>query len=82
MAHMTTPLKRRPNGEIALLVGMSPSGISRIRNGGRTPNWDTMRKVAKAFGWPLEAQAVAVDKGVYSVQFEQVVSSAPTPRQG
>lgn len=48
------------NPEVGKLLGISYSGVSRIRSGGRYPSLAVMRKVAAAYGWPVGEQAALI----------------------
>lgn len=56
----TTPTQAAAtNAEIAQLLGLTHSGVSRIRAGHRCPSFPTMARIAEEFDWPIEAQVVA-----------------------
>lgn len=48
------------NPEVGKLLGISYSGASRIRSGGRYPSIAVMRKVQAAYGWPINEQAALI----------------------
>lgn len=48
------------NPEVARLLGITYSGASRIRSGGRYPSLAVMKKVASAYGWPVSEQAALI----------------------
>ena len=48
------------NPEVGKLLGISYSGVSRIRSGGRYPSLAVMRKVRDAYGWPINEQAALI----------------------
>lgn len=58
--------------EIADVVGLDMSTVSRLRAGQRKPNIDTMQRVEQAFAWPLADQVKARDLGPdrYAQDFE------------
>lgn len=71
------------NSDIGARIGITGSGVSRIRTGGRVPNLDTMRRIEDATGWTIEAQSRAAADGGregYAVEFNQrVCVDAPEP---
>jgi transcriptional regulator with XRE-family HTH domain len=66
---------RVSNQEIADLVGLDMSTVSRLRSGFRLPNIDTMTRIEKALSWPLTEQAAVRETGAqkYATQFESHV---------
>jgi transcriptional regulator with XRE-family HTH domain len=44
------------NPEVAKRLGLSESGVHRIRNGTRYPSLNVMRRIAAEYDWPLEEQ--------------------------
>jgi transcriptional regulator with XRE-family HTH domain len=56
--------------------GITPSAISRIRNGLRLPRIQTMEAIARAYNWPLEDQAVARSAGCYAQELEAKLCEA------
>lgn len=67
------------NTEIASLIGLSHSGVSRIRSGQRLPSIDAMRRIEREFNWPLNAQVVAREKGTYADEFEVAITTGREP---
>ena len=62
------------NQEVADKIGLSHSGVSRIRSGQRLPSFDAMRRIEAVYNWPLSAQATAREKGTYAQEFETAIS--------
>jgi transcriptional regulator with XRE-family HTH domain len=58
------------NAEVARRLGITASGVSRLRSGNRRPSFDLMVKIANEFWWPLEDQARSRDAGNWVVRFE------------
>lgn len=56
----TTAQAAATNSEIAQLLGLTHSGVSRIRAGLRIPSFTTMAAIATEFDWPIEQQVGAV----------------------
>lgn len=44
------------NPEVGKQLGLSYSGVSRIRSGNRYPSLAVMRKIRDAYAWPIEEQ--------------------------
>lgn len=51
------------NPEVARVLGLSESGVHRIRNGSRYPSLDVMRRVETTYGWPLAEQLNLIPPG-------------------
>lgn len=79
MNENTQPVVVPTNTEIASLIGLSHSGVSRIRSGHRLPSLQAMRRIEQEFNWPLNAQAVARERGTYAVEFEVAVTANREP---
>lgn len=55
---------RITNAAVGKRLGMSYSGVSRIRAGERYPSLPNMRKIRDVYGWSIEEQmALQPDKG-------------------
>jgi len=63
-----TPLT---NDEVGRLIGLSHSGVSRIKSGVRHPGVKTMVRIEKAFGWSVQDQVNARTRGDYAYQFRR-----------
>lgn len=67
------------NPEIARVLGLSESGVHRIRNGSRYPSLAVMRRIASAYGWPLDEQVHLIPEGPpnmdYANEFERRVTA-------
>lgn len=48
------------NPEVGKQLGLSYSGVSRIRSGNRYPSIPVMRKIRDAYGWPIEEQLALI----------------------
>lgn len=53
------------NRDIGRMIGLSHSGVSRIRTGNRLPSLETMRRIESAFDWALTEQAELHKRGRY-----------------
>lgn len=67
------------NPEVGKRIGLSYSGVSRIRSGDRYPSLAVMRKIREAYGWSLaDQQALIPDKGRnmdYASEFERRINA-------
>lgn len=65
--------------EVGKMIGLSYSGVSRIRSGDRYPSLAVQRKIRDAYGWPLaDQQALIPDKGrnmEYAHEFERRINA-------
>lgn len=63
------------NEEIGQRIGLSHSGVSRIRSGGRIPNLVTMGRIEQATNWTIEQQSRAASEGRehYAAEFNRLV---------
>lgn len=72
------------NPEVGKQIGLSYSGVSRIRSGDRYPSLAVMRKIREAYGWPLaDQQALIPDRGRnmdYALEFERRINDQPTTK--
>lgn len=51
-------------GAMAEAIGIQPNTLSSYEGGGKTPSFDTLRRLAHASGWPLAAVvALTIDGG-------------------
>lgn len=68
------------NEEIGQRIGLSHSGVSRIRSGGRTPNIQTMGRIERACGWTIEEQSRAAAQGrmFYAREFNRRLAGVDT----
>lgn len=61
------------NPQVADLIDMSPTGVSRLRSGARHPSVMTMITVADVFNWSMALQAHAYVEEDYHIEFEKVL---------
>lgn len=47
------------NREVATALGLSESGVSRLRSGDRLPSLGLMQKIEAAYGWKVQEQSDA-----------------------
>lgn len=69
--------KALTNQQIAKTLGLSHSGVSRIRSGERLPSVAVMLKIESEYGWAIQDQAHARALGRYAQSFEKRVATAP-----
>lgn len=65
------------NHEVGSRIGLSHSGVSRIRSGDRLPSVPVMAKIATEYGWSLDDQVEARAHGSYHVDLERVLTRVP-----
>jgi transcriptional regulator with XRE-family HTH domain len=68
------------NPEVGKLVGLSYSGVSRIRSGDRYPSLQVMRKIAAAYSWPVSEQLDLIPDNkkpgtAYALEFERRIAA-------
>lgn len=63
------------NEQIANLIGLTHSAISRLRSGDRKPGVSTMFAIEAAFGWPAadQLQIRMLGKHAWAEKFEAVL---------
>lgn len=69
---MTTDTTRT-NGEVASALGLSKSGVSRLRSGDRLPSLALMQRIEKAYGWTVQAQSDSRAKGSWTQDFNDAL---------
>lgn len=62
------------NLEIAALLGVNHSTVSRIRRGQRQPSMQVMDRLRQLSGWSLDAQMNARTSNTYPARFDEVTS--------
>lgn len=58
---------------VADKLGVNVSTVSRLRTGIQFPTWGTMQKVAAAYGWKVDQQAMAREQGTWQEDFEALL---------
>ena len=68
------------NEQIASMVGLTHSAISRLRSGDRQPSMATMFAVEAAFGWPAtdQLQTRVLGTLAWAKKFETTIESFTT----
>lgn len=77
---MISPVTELPsavptNPSVGKRLGLSPSGVSRIRTGSRLPSLRVIEQVAEEYGWTVQEQVQARLAGAYAREFEKRVMS-------
>ena len=54
-----TNMRYPSNAQVADDLGMSISGVSRLRSGARLPSLQVMVKIEQAYGWTVQDQTAA-----------------------
>lgn len=76
---MNRPRKEHmTNREVAELLGLDHSTISKYRNGTRTPSLDVMVRIHNVLSWPLDEQVTAVIEDVYAPYLEGQIAQYAT----
>lgn len=61
------------NVEVAERLGLTHSGVSRLRSGDRRASFDVMARIEKRLGWELSYQVNARRDGKWAEAFEAVL---------
>lgn len=62
------------NVQVAQAIGMTHSGVSRIRSGDRLPSIDKMIAIEQVLQWPIGSQTQARAEGRYAAEFEAILA--------
>lgn len=62
------------NQDVAARIGLTHSGVSRIRTGDRLPSVPTMVRIQEAYGWSVQEQTEARARGTYADDFERALT--------
>uniref|UniRef100_A0AAU6R606 Helix-turn-helix DNA-binding protein n=1 Tax=Micrococcus phage Olihed TaxID=3092209 RepID=A0AAU6R606_9CAUD len=63
------------NKDVAGRLGLSESGVSRLRSGSRHPSLTVMQSIESAFGWTVQAQSDAIKNGTWTESFDGVLAT-------
>lgn len=77
--------KRVLNANVAERIGLTISGVSRIRNANRHPHPLTMRNIYQEYGWDIYDQFERAHYGKrddYAKKFEEVLAADQAARAG
>ncbi|QLF82716.1 helix-turn-helix DNA binding domain protein [Microbacterium phage SBlackberry] len=64
------------NRAVADKLGLSESGVSRLRSGDRLPSLALMQKIEAAYGWSVQGQSIARTHNDWRGAFEKVLVAA------
>jgi transcriptional regulator with XRE-family HTH domain len=64
------------NSQVAEALGLSESGVSRLRSGDRLPSLDVMQTIEKVYGWTVQGQSNARQAGDWTKAFVAVLQTA------
>lgn len=70
------------NGEVAEALGLSESGVSRLRSGDRLPSLSVMQQIEKVYGWSVQGQSNARSAGGWTRAFVSVLAKVAEERAG
>ncbi len=63
------------NGQVAEALGLSESGVSRLRSGDRLPSLEVMQKIETVYGWSVQGQSNARQAGDWTGAFVKVLDA-------
>jgi len=63
------------NASVAIALGMTNGGISRIRSGDRHPSRPKIQLIEKVYGWSMADQYAAIRGDCYAEEFEKVLNA-------
>ena len=63
------------NSQIAEALGLSESGVSRLRSGDRLPSLEVMQKIETKYGWTVQGQSNARQAGKWTEAFLEVLAT-------
>lgn len=64
------------NASVGRRIGMTNSGVSRLRHGNRHPSGKVARLIEKEYDWPLIDQLNAMRAGNWAVEFNKVLNES------
>lgn len=65
--------------ELAAVLGVTASTISRLRSGDRNPSIELMRKIESLLGWSVGEQASLVALDEYRTELDRRMEATPRP---
>lgn len=68
-------MKTLLNRDVATRLGLSESGVSRLRSGSRFPSLAVMQDIEGAFNWTVQDQSDALKKNTWTDEFEAALSA-------
>lgn len=73
----TSPGIAPTNRDVAERLGLTHSGVSRLRTGDRLASVPTMSRIEAVYGWSIQDQVEARAAGKYAEQLEAVLAKGP-----
>lgn len=76
---MTTEQDTPPpvtNRAVAEALGLSESGVSRLRSGDRFPSLSVMQQIESVYGWTVQGQSNARAADDWTTAFEKVLEAS------
>lgn len=70
---MTDTIEPPTNRAVADKLGLSESGVSRLRSGDRLPSLALMQKIEAKYGWSVQGQSIARSHNDWRRSFEAVL---------
>ncbi|QXJ40737.1 hypothetical protein [Curtobacterium phage Parvaparticeps] len=62
------------NSEVAARIGLTHSGVSRLRSGQRNPSIVVMRNIENQYGWEVGDQVNAIESDTFHAEFEAQIA--------
>lgn len=75
-----TEIPALTNGEVAEALGLSESGVSRLRSGDRLPSLQVMQTIETVYGWTVQGQSNARQAGEWTTAFVKVLETVAEER--
>lgn len=63
------------NRDVAESLGLSESGVSRLRSGSRYPSLAVMQSIESTYGWTVQDQSDAMQKNAWTEGLEDAISA-------
>lgn len=67
-------MSRPTNESVAAKLGLTHSGVSRIRSGDRIPHRENMYKIADVYKWSVTDQLNSAQRHTYAEDFEAAIA--------
>ncbi len=76
-----TPTATLSNRQVADDLGLSESGVSRLRSGDRMPSLSVMQQIQHQYRWNVQDQSDARQEGAWTTRFEKVLTQEAKRRE-
>lgn len=63
------------NKTVATRLGLSESGVSRLRSGNRYPSLALMQTIESVYGWPVQLQSDAMLTDTWNTAFDVILQA-------